>query len=59
MTQRLTLTRSEAEWLVELLEDEAAGEMQKWRLWMADDIRKLFSMPKRTTGFSVGADDAK
>jgi hypothetical protein len=47
MARNLTLVRTEAEWLIELLESCNPEEVGSWRHDMADDIRKLFGMVSR------------
>jgi hypothetical protein len=44
MARNLTLVRTEAEWLIELLESCDPERVGSWRHDMADDIRKLFGM---------------
>jgi hypothetical protein len=44
MARQLTLVRTEAEWLIDLLESCDPEEEGSWRHDMADDIRKLFGM---------------
>jgi hypothetical protein len=43
MARDLTLGRTQAEALVDLLEEESIG----WRLELADEIRRMFGMGKR------------
>lgn len=44
MAQKLTLGRTEAEWLVDLLENCDPAIVGTWRHDMAKDVRGLFGM---------------
>ncbi len=44
--RQLALTRNEAEWLVDLLEDCNPVETGTWRIDMAAEVRELFGMAK-------------
>lgn len=44
MAKKLTLTRTEAESLVDLLEDCSPVEVGTWRHNLAHEIRELFGM---------------
>lgn len=44
MARQLTLVRTEAEWLVDLLEDCDPAKIGTWRHLMAAEVRELFGM---------------
>lgn len=47
MSRQWTLTRDEAELLVDMLEDQAGAHYCRQILWLAQELRELFGMIKQ------------
>jgi len=46
--RKLTLTRTEADWLIDLLEDCDISTTGEWPHQMAQDIRQLFGLAQQS-----------
>lgn len=53
--RNLPISRDQAEWLVDLLEEADPAKVGSWRVDLSREIRELFGMCTREESIKIGA----